>query len=398
MRMTNKIKNDIVQTVAQRYGVDSTVSKNDIKNVANEFGIDHVSTSWIKDARISHGKYSLKMIAQLNDIVIDTNKNINSPVNNIVEFPSVVQSVNLVPEVDPLYVPTEWFDAIHSIVSQNRFFPVYITGQSGNGKSKTVVQACAAAGRELIRINVTAGTDAEELIGHQTLKVDPVTGQTITHYQKGPIVEAMERGAVVLIDEIDLLNPNKAGELYTTLEGAGIFIKATNEQIVPKEGFNIIATANTTGQGDDDGRYIGTGILSEAFLERFPITLRFDYPDKAMERKIINKLFKSLGLTSPEDKEFASKILDWVTVIRNSFAEGATEQVITTRRTVAIIEAYSIFRDRKTAISMCISRFDSETRESFLDLYSKVDASINGDPEHGDSQPEMGQISQLLGN
>jgi MoxR-like ATPase len=373
MRENNEIRRDIVNDLVNQHGIESVISRRDIEAAA----VNHnakVWNSWIGAARIGHGKYSIQMLYNLH--VGSSTPSVNKPLRNDPVSVEKTPKVSLVPEVDPLYVPTQWYDTILKVVQSNSFFPVYITGQSGNGKSKTVVQAAAAAGRELIRINVTAGTDAEELIGHQTLQVDTATGQTITQYVKGPIIEAMERGALVLIDEIDLLNPNKAGELYTALEGAGTYIKAINERIIPKTGFNIIATANTTGQGDDDGRYVGTGILSEAFLERFPITLRFDYADKKTENKIISRLFRSLNLTTEEDKTFSKNLLDWIQVIRTSFTEGATDAVISTRRTVAIIEAYSIFRDRRTAIEMCISRFDEETRNSFWELYEKIDETM----------------------
>ena len=274
---------------------------------------------------------------------------------------------NLVPVKDSVYVKTGHHADITKVIKSEQFFPIFITGPSGNGKSMTVVQACAGLNRELVRINVTAGTDEDDLIGSFRL----VDGDTV--WQDGPIVEAMVRGAVVLIDEIDMLNPNRAASLFTALEGKGVFIKKIGRLVEPKKGFNIIATANTKGKGSDDGRYMGTNVLNEAFLERFPITLEFDYTTKANEKKILANVLTTLNYKVEGDlKQFAEDLVEWAAITRKTFDEGAVDELISTRRLVHIINAFSILGKKDVAIKHCIARFDSEIRDSFFDLFTKV--------------------------
>ena len=233
---------------------------------------------------------------------------------------------------------------------------------SGNGKTFSVEQACAQLGRELIRVNITIETDEDDLIGGFRL----VDGNTVWH--NGPVIEALERGAVLLLDEIDLAS-NKILCLQSILEGKGVFLKKVGRWVTPAEGFTVVATANTKGKGSDDGRFVGTNVLNEAFLERFPLTFEQEYPTTAVEVRILNKICK--------DQDFTQRLADWSDIIRRTFYAGGIDEVISTRRLVHIVQAYKIFNDRLEAIQLCLNRFDDETKQAFLDLYSKVDDKVN---------------------
>lgn len=279
---------------------------------------------------------------------------------------------NIIPKVDLAFVPFGNFSDIKKIIKSKLFYPTFITGLSGNGKTHAVNQACAQLGRELIRVNITIETDDDDLIGGYRMN----NGNTIFHH--GPVVEAMKRGAILLLDEVDLAS-NKIMCLQPILEGTGLFIKKTGEYIEPAKGFNIIATANTKGKGSDDGRFIGTNILNEAFLERFSITLEQDYPTPAIEQKILINYMQGLDCV---DKEFAEKLCTWASIIRKSFADGAMDEVITTRRLIHLIKAYSIFNDKKKAVELICNRFDTDTKNNFVEFYSKIDADINNIPDN----------------
>ena len=274
---------------------------------------------------------------------------------------------SLVPAKSKNFVPFGSFNDWHTIISSEMFYPMFITGLSGNGKTFGVEQACAKAGRECIRVNLTIETDEDDLIGGFRL----IDGQTV--YQKGPVTEAMERGAVLLLDEIDLAS-NKIMCLQPVLEGKPLFLKKIGEVVEPAPGFNIIATANTKGKGDEAGRFIGTNVLNEAFLERFPITFEQSYPSMAVEKKIVAKELKILG---SEDNDFAGLLVSWADTIRKTFFDGGCDEIIATRRLIHIAKAFSIFGDRVKAVELCVARFDEETKESFLDLYKKVDGDAN---------------------
>lgn len=274
---------------------------------------------------------------------------------------------NLVPSKDPLFVPFGNFRHLKMIVKSGMFYPSFITGLSGNGKTYMVDQICAQSKREVIRINFTVETDEDDLIGGFRL----VNGET--KFFKGPIIHAMERGAIALLDEIDLGNPAKIMCLQSILEGKGYFIKKTGEYIEPAAGFNIIATANTKGQGSDDGRFIGTNVLNEAFLERYPITFEQEYAPPHIERKILGKLAESIGVS---DTVYLDKLVDWADIIRKTFNDGGVDEIISTRRLVHVVQAYAIFNDRMLAIEMCTNRFDEETKVGFRDLYTKLDETV----------------------
>ena len=278
--------------------------------------------------------------------------------------PTVLPSVeeNLVPELDDKFVKFGNFNDVKKIISSKIFYPAFITGLSGNGKTFSVEQACAQAKRELIRVNITIETDEDDLIGGFRL----VDGATVWH--NGPVVEALNRGAVLLLDEIDLAS-NKILCLQSILEGKGVFLKKIGKYVEPAAGFNIIATANTKGKGSDDGRFIGTNVLNEAFLERFALTFEQEYPSAATETNILKKICK--------DDKFCARLADWADIIRKTFYDGGIDEIISTRRLVHIIQAYKIFGDKVKAIQLCLNRFDDETKQAFLDLYDKVDNEVD---------------------
>jgi len=268
----------------------------------------------------------------------------------------------LVPQKDAGFVPFGNFTDLKKIISSKIFYPVFITGMSGNGKTFSVEQACATLNRELIRVNITIETDEDDLIGGFRL----VDGNTVWH--NGPVVEALERGAVLLLDEVDLAS-NKILCLQSILEGKGVYLKKTGKYITPAAGFTVVATANTKGKGSDDGRFIGTNVLNEAFLERFALTFEQEYPTPSVEAKILSKMC--------DDDEFVTRLVDWADIIRKTFNDGGIDEIISTRRLVHIINAYKIFGKRMKAIQSCVNRFDDETKESFLSLYEKIDDHVD---------------------
>jgi len=333
--------------------------------------------SWLKQDqyKVARGIYSLPVDG--NDISSQVKEEIQSelpktetaPVNETVNQAAFIVSSltgDIVPSKDPVFVPWGYFKDIKSIVSSKQFYPIFITGLSGNGKTMNVSQACAQAKRECIRVNITIETDEDDLLGGYRLQ----EGQTV--WQNGPVIEAMERGAILLLDEIDLAS-NKIMCLQPILEGNGVFLKKINKFIKPAPGFNVIATANTKGQGSNDGKFIGTNILNEAFLERFPITVEQAYPTNKIESKILLNVMSEKGLTKKDDESFASNLITWADIIRKTFYEGGVDEIISTRRLVHIVEAYTIFKNKMKAIEMCTNRFDVDTKTSFMDLYTKID-------------------------
>ena len=273
---------------------------------------------------------------------------------------------NLVPSKDPNFVPFGNFPDVKKIIQSGIFYPTFITGLSGNGKTLGIEQACAALKRELIRVNITIETDEDDLIGGFRL----VNGETVWH--NGPVIEALERGAILLLDEVDLAS-NKILCLQSVLEGKGLFLKKTGRYVERRPGFNIFATANTKGKGSEDGRFIGTNVLNEAFLERFALTFEQEYPTVATETKILEKAATSLAVL---DKEFCSHLANWADIIRRTFNDGGVDEVISTRRLVHIVRAFAIWHDRMKAIKVCTNRFDEETKQSFIELYDKIDADV----------------------
>ena len=308
-------------------------------------------TKKLDDYKVGRGKWNLTVKEKLEQSY---------------EAPAAAPAIeqNLIPQKDDTFVQFGNFIDVKKIVKSNLFYPVFITGLSGNGKTLCVEQVCAQLKRELIRVNITIETDEDDLIGGFRL----VNGETVWH--NGPVIEALQRGAVLLLDEIDLAS-NKILCLQSILEGKGIFLKKTGKYITPTKGFQVFATANTKGKGSDDGRFIGTNVLNEAFLERFPVTFEQSYPAPATEQKILEGIALDLGI---EDSAFCKHLVDWADIIRKTFFDGGIEEVISTRRLVHIINAYSIFNNKEKAIQVCINRFDDETKASFIELYDKVDA------------------------
>ena len=286
-------------------------------------------------------------------------------VSNVVEFPMNTESY--VPAKVNGYVKFGHYADVKTIKKSGQFYPIFITGLSGNGKTMMIEQVHAELKKELFRVNITIETDEDDLIGHYAL----VDGRTV--WQDGPVTMAMERGATLLLDEVDLAS-NKIMCLQPVLEGNPLLIKKEGRIVRPKAGFTVMATANTKGKGSEDGRFIGTNILNEAFLERFPITVEQEYPSMSVERKILDKVFASLDV---EAGDFSERLVTWADIIRKTFYEGGIDEIIATRRLVHIANAYAIFGDRKKAIELCIARFDEDTKTSFLDLYSKVDEEVS---------------------
>ena len=301
-------------------------------------------------------------------------------------MPTSVQSIQnseiFVPAKDQYYVPWGNFKDIENIVRSGMFYPVYITGLSGNGKTLMVEQACARTNTSYIRVQITPETDEDDLIGGFRL----VNGETV--FAEGPVIKAMKSGALLLIDELDR-GSNKIMCLQGVLEGKPILIKKTGEVVSPAPGFNVIATANTKGKGSDDGRFIAASIIDEAFLERFTITVEQPYPSLAIEKKIVLKHMEKFGKS---DLQFAELLSQWSETIRKTFEDDGIDELISTRRLCHIVQTFSIFDDRMKAIQLCVNRFDNDTKEAFLDLYSKVDVSVTPTEENINPDPVIDDI------
>ena len=337
------------------------VTSDNVKNFATKFGVQVQSvTKRINKLpqfqKIQRGKWNLTVAEKLERVY-----------EGLPATPAVEE--NLVPSKDPNYVPFGNFSDVKKIINSGMFYPTFITGLSGNGKTLSVEQACAQLNREIIRVNITIETDEDDLIGGFRL----VNGATVWH--DGPVIQALNRGAVLLLDEIDLAS-NKILCLQSILEGKGVFLKKTGKYVRPARGFNIIATANTKGKGSDDGRFIGTNVLNEAFLERFALTFEQEYPTVTIETKILKKVAGSLGVL---DEKFCENLANWSDIIRRTFRDGGIDEVISTRRLVHIIRAFAIWNDRLKAIKVCVNRFDDETKQSFIELYDKIDADVETD-------------------
>jgi MoxR-like ATPase len=340
----------IITSLQELYG--ESVTGSDIRGWCAMNGSNYQTvTNKIADYKVGRGKWNLTIQEKLE-------KTYQAPP----AMPTIEQ--NLIPDKDDTFVKFGNFGDLKKIIQSNLFYPTFITGLSGNGKTLSVEQACAQLGRELIRVNITIETDEDDLIGGFRL----VDGATVWH--NGPVTEALQRGAILLLDEVDLAS-NKILCLQSILEGKGVFLKKIGKYVKPTKGFNVFATANTKGKGSDDGRFIGTNVLNEAFLERFPVTFEQTYPTPATEQKILEGIALDLGV---EDRDFCKRLVDWADIIRKTFYDGGIDEIISTRRLVHIIRAFSIFKDKAKSIQVCVSRFDDETKQSFLELYDKVDA------------------------
>ena len=363
MDLNDKQKN-FIQLCYKEFGDITEITRKQLVEVEKKHKV--AFPQWLvsnKEYKISKGVYSMP------DAVVQNVETKTESTESKAAY--VVSSLtdNVVPNKDKDFVSFGNFSDVKNVITSKKFYPVFITGLSGNGKTLAVTQACAVAKREMIRVNITIETDEDDLLGGYRLR----DGQTI--WQNGPVIEAMERGAVLLLDEIDLAS-NKIMCLQPILEGSGIYVKKINKFVQPKLGFNVIATANTKGQGSDDGKFIGTNVLNEAFLERFPITFEQEYPAAKTEQKIVATKLKSAGKA---DDKFATNLVTWADVIRKTYKDGGVDEIISTRRLVHIAEAYSIFKSKMKAIEVCTNRFDNDTKTSFVDLYTKVDAGVSAD-------------------
>jgi len=368
----NKNAKQFVVACEQRFGKNAVVTRDGITQVCNESGAPY--PFWLvtkAEYRYDRGQYRVpasgEKIVKLNDADCKVKEPeaemAYAQPAQVLEFrqPRLVdESEPAVPSKWPDYVPFGFFKDMKNIISSKQFYPVFITGLSGNGKTLMVEQVCAELGRECIRVNISVETDESDLLGGPTL----VNGNVVN--RDGPVLVAMKRGAVLLIDEVDR-GSNKLMCLQGIMEGKPHYNKKSGEMVYPKDGFNIIATANTKGRGSDEGKYLSQ-ILDDAFLERFPITVEQEFPDAKTEKKILSPLLA--------DKDFVENLCQWADVVRKSYEEGATDEIISTRRLVHIAKAFTIFKDKMKAITLCVNRFDEETKMAFLDLYSKVDASV----------------------
>jgi len=343
----------LIESIKELYGTE--ITSGDLRGfcASRSFNYQTVSNK-LSQYKTSRGKWNL-------EVTQEKVEEIERSYSNIAVLPEVHQ--NLIPDKDDTFVKFGNFNDVKKIIQSRLFYPTFITGLSGNGKTLSVEQACSQLNRELIRVNVTVETDEDDLIGGFRL----INGETVWH--NGPVIEALERGAILLLDEIDLAS-NKILCLQSVLEGKGVFLKKIGRFVKPTPGFNVIATANTKGKGSEDGRFIGTNVLNEAFLERFPVTFEQQYPSTSIEVKILEGVSLDLGI---EDRKFCKRLCDWSDVIRKTFYDGGIDEIISTRRLVHIIRAYAIFKDKAKAIQVCVNRFDDETKRAFLELYDKID-------------------------
>ena len=352
-----------VDTATEMFGVGSILTNMQVKEASAKACVP--KAGWFKKScKIGYNQFKLPSENAPAAVPAATENNSENVVMNLVA--TNMEKQDLVPSVFEGFVPWGNYGNLKKIIKSGMFYPVFVTGLSGNGKTLMIEQLHAEMKKELIRINITIETDEDDLLGGFRL----VNGET--KFVPGPVIEAMERGCTLLLDECDL-GSNKLLALQPVLEGKGVFLKKVNKWITAKPGFNVMATANTKGKGSEDGRFIGTNILNEAFLERFAITIEQPYPAAAIEKKIILGSMKKYGAI---DKEFADNLVVWAEVIRKTFYDGGVDEVISTRRLDHIVKAFAIFGDKMQSIEMCVARFDDDTKTSFLDLYTKIDAGI----------------------
>ena len=386
--MTSKEKKQaFIDACMDKFDADSNgdhiLTIDQLKDVASTFGMKYAPQWIVKNPvnKVGKGLFKLPALGEVVSVhasrlvqaaeqyepTPQTEKIDNTETKT--EAAYVVSSLtgNIVPEKDPNFVTFGDYTSVKSIIASKKFYPIFITGLSGNGKTLGVTQACAERKREMIRVNITIETDEDDLLGGYRLR----DGQTV--WQNGPVIEAMERGAVLLLDEIDLAS-NKIMCLQPILEGNGVFVKKINKFVKPALGFTVVATANTKGKGSEDGQFIGTNVLNEAFLERFPITFEQKYPSVKIETKIISKMLET---ENAKDDDYASNLVNWADIIRKTYQEGGVDEIISTRRLVHIAKAYSIFKNKLKAVEVCTNRFDDDTKQSFIDLYTKIDSGVN---------------------
>jgi hypothetical protein len=363
----NKVKNRVLEQLAVKFENQDKFSIPDVLSVAEDMGWTRSNAYTFLNAYPKLGKKGRYGVYNLEAALIP----FRSTVQNI-GVTSISNGEVFIPEADPTFVAWGNFADVSKIIKSGIFYPTYVTGLSGNGKTFMIEQACAKAGREYVRVQISPETDEDDLIGGFRL----LNGETI--FQKGPVIKAMEAGAILLIDEIDR-GTNKIMALQGVLEGKPVLIKKTGQIIKPANGFNVIATANTKGKGSDDGRFSAATIIDEAFLERFTITIEQAYPASSIEKKIVMKHMEKFNC---EDVEFADLLVAWADTIRKTYEDDGIDEVISTRRLCHIVQTFSIFNKRDKAVELCVNRFDDDTKEAFLDLYTKVDATVSGIGEY----------------
>ena len=355
-------KQKFIDSATEMFGAGSILQKKDVVAASKSAGIP--TAGWfLGQMKIGYNQFKLPGESAPSTII-------NTPTETTASMSLIATNMekqNLVPSVFEGFVPWGHFKDIKQIVKSGLFYPIFVTGLSGNGKTLMIEQVHADMNKELIRVNITIETDEDDLLGGFRL----VNGET--KFVPGPVIEAMERGCTLLLDECDL-GSNKLMCLQPVLEGKCVYLKKVNKWITPKEGFNVMATANTKGKGSEDGRFIGTNILNEAFLERFAVTIEQPYAAASVEKKIVLGSMKKYGTV---DEDFANNLVTWSEVIRKTFYDGGVDELISTRRLDHIVKAFAIFKDKMKSIEMCVARFDDDTKESFMDLYTKIDAGVN---------------------
>ena len=379
--MRHSKKNLMIEEM-QRLGFKSPLNRDQLLTAARNVGLTVVPLWAVApERRVARGMFNCP---ELDGAAV--NPAPASPTQANMALTPVQDTVaHLIPNVNKTYVPWGHYEEIAKIIESMKFAPVFITGLSGNGKTTMVEQICANQQRQLYRVNITELTDEDDLLGGMRL----VNGNTV--WQDGPVVKAMESGSVLLLDEVDL-GSHKIMCLQPVLEGKGVFLKKINRWVTPKAGFNVIATANTKGKGSDDGRFAGTNILNEAFLDRFDFTYEQEYAPRATEKRILMKKMDSFG---KRDEDFADCLTRWSETIRKAYYEGAVTEIITTRRLEAVAKLFTIVDNRMTAIERSLSRFDTETKTAFLNFYTKIDPSVA--PKDKDTKPAAGVETNMPG-
>ena len=364
------IKEKFLEAAVKKFGEGGILNRKQIKEVASSIGESDARWFRKSEYKVGYNQYQLPNDTNPKEVVnvvqTDTSNNVaqdNATVNLVMG--SDIQ--NLVPSPFEGFVSWGHHSTIKQVVKSGMFYPIFVTGLSGNGKTLMIEQVHAELKKELIRVNITIETDEDDLLGGFRL----VNGET--KFVPGPVIEAMQRGCTLLLDECDL-GSNKLMCLQPVLEGKGVYLKKVNKWVTPKSGFNVMATANTKGKGSEDGRFIGTNILNEAFLERFAVTIEQPYASNTVEKKIVLGSMKKYGSV---DEKFATNLVQWSEVIRKTFYDGGIDEVISTRRLDHIVKAFAIFKDKMKSIELAVNRFDTDTKESFLDLYSKIDAGVD---------------------
>ena len=355
-------KQKFIDSATEMFGAGSVLTNQQVVDASKAASIP--KAGWFKKQfKIGYNQFKLPGESSPSTII-------NTPTENTASMSLIATNMekqNLVPSTFEGFVPWGHFKDIKQIVKSGLFYPIFVTGLSGNGKTLMIEQVHADMNKELIRVNITIETDEDDLLGGFRL----VNGET--KFVPGLVIEAMEKGCTLLLDECDL-GSNKLMCLQPVLEGKGVYLKKVNKWITPKDGFNVMATANTKGKGSEDGRFIGTNILNEAFLERFAVTIEQPYAAAAVEKKIVLGSMKKYGTV---DEDFATNLVTWSEVIRKTFYDGGVDELISTRRLDHIVKAFAIFKDKMKSIEMCVARFDDDTKESFMDLYTKIDAGVN---------------------